>query len=231
MENKKEQNPGPYRVVLFDLDGTLLDTSEGIYNGTDYMTEQMGLERVPDDVKPTFIGPPLSQRYNKYFGLEGDELKKAVATYRSYYGEKGYRESRPYPGMEELLHWLRSQGIKTGVATMKREDMAFKSIEAAGLLDLFDVVVGNSDFDAKTKAGLIEDALLILGEDRDGCVLIGDTVIDADGAREADVDFIAARYGFGLKDEKEFETIPMVLAADDVPTIRAFLEDVQETAD
>lgn len=223
MTSSIQQHSEPYRVVLFDLDGTLLDTSEGIYNGTDYMTDQMGLERVPDDVKPTFIGPPLSQRYHAYFGLEGDVLKEAVATYRRFYGETGYAQAEPYPGMKELLLALRERGVKTGVATMKREDMAFKSIEAAGLLDLFDVVVGNSDFDAKTKAGLIEDALLILGEDRDGCVLIGDTIIDADGARKADVDFIAARYGFGLKDDKEFETIPMVLAADDVPTIQEFL--------
>ena len=54
-----------YKTILFDLDGTLLDTSEGIYNGTDYMTDKLGMPRVPDDVKPTFIGPPVAQKYEQ----------------------------------------------------------------------------------------------------------------------------------------------------------------------
>ena len=213
-----------YKTILFDLDGTLLDTSEGIYNGTDYMTDKPGMPRVPDDVKPTFIGPPVAQKYEQYFGLTGEALREAASTYREYYGKQGYREASPYPGILELLDELRKRDYRLVVATMKREDMAFKCLEATGLLGCFDAVFGNSDIDSLSKAELIDRGLERIGEPRSTAVLIGDTSVDAEGAAEAGIDFIQALYGFGLTTEEERKAFPSVLTVDSVPELKVLYE-------
>lgn len=209
-------------LIIFDLDGTLLDTSEGIYSGLDEMTRAMGLPPVEADVKKKFVGPSLAKAYHDYLGLEGEDLERAVRIYRSYYGKEGYRMACLYPDMRELLTSLKKEGKKIAVATMKREDMAFKSLEAAGILGLFDTVVGNRDLDPESKASLVRTCLEREKVDPADAVLIGDTNIDAQGAEEAGVDFIAAGYGFGFED-KESVKAPCALFADDVSEIAAAL--------
>lgn len=201
-----------YKTVLFDLDGTLINTAEGIFNGTDYMTEKLGLPRVPDDIRQSFIGPPVGEKYHEFFGLTGEALKEAAATYRDYYGRIGYKEAVPYQGIPELLDALRERDFRLVVATMKREDMAYKCLEAAGLLGAFDAVFGNSDTDSVSKAQLLEQGLERIGKPRSTAVLIGDTLVDAQGAAEAKIDFIQARYGFGLLTEEEQNRYPYVMA-------------------
>lgn len=189
--------PQPYQAVFFDLDGTLLDTSTGIYHGLDHTLKYFGETPLPDAEKAKFIGPPLSETFSQFLGYSGEKLKEAIAVYRGYNAEKGYREVVDYPGVRALLKALKARGVKTAVVTMKNHAMALKTLESAGLDSYFDIIQGNSDIAAASKAELIEKTARALETDPGSVLLLGDTYIDAAGAKAAGADFAAAMYGFG----------------------------------
>ena len=195
-----------YKTVIFDLDGTLLNTSEGVLNSVKYALDKMGLEQLPYDKARRFIGPPLQEGFERVAGLKGDDIDLAVSHYRKNYKENGaIFEAQVYDGIEDVLKHLKNDGRKICVATLKPEDSAKRVLEHFGLAQYFDYIGGNKE-EKSTKAGLIAEGLEATGATPDEAVLIGDSIFDLYGAQEAGIDFIAAAYGFGPDDgfpEKE----------------------------
>ena len=109
-------------IILFDLDGTLTDSEEGIIRSTQYMQEKMGQRIWSAEELHFIVGPPLIQSFTKEFGMAQEMAEKAVAIFRERYATIGLFENSVFPGVVELLQALRKKGKRLAVATSKKED-------------------------------------------------------------------------------------------------------------
>lgn len=192
-----------YSCILFDMDGTLVNSFEGIYHAYETAFKETGTPFPGASFVRRAIGAPLPLAFSQLAGLDKDKIPKAVACYRRYYREKGMREAYVYEGMKETLQKLKERGCFLGTATLKKEEFARKMLDDLGLLSCFDAVCGADATDSVTKAGLILRAVKLARVKKEDTILAGDTPYDAQGAREAGVDFLAVTYGFGYgKEEK-----------------------------
>ena len=189
------------KLIVFDFDGTIADTSEGIFNSIRYTQKMMGLPEITAEQMRSHVGPPIEESYNRSFGLVRGELKRAIAFHKEYAVKQGYRELRLYDGIIETLERLRSSGYKTAVATLKVQDTVDKILDSFKIKDKFDFVAGITD--PSSKAELVLKCAGQLGCSKSETILIGDSEYDAIGAQNAQVDFIAVTYGFGFKPESD----------------------------
>ena len=113
-----------YDTALFDLDGTLTDSAEGILNSARYALTQMGREALPDETLKKFLGPPLVVSFHEYCNMSEQEAKEATRIFRVRYTDIGLFENRPYEGIREMLERLKASGIRLATATSKPEDYA-----------------------------------------------------------------------------------------------------------
>lgn len=192
-------NLNKYKVVLFDLDGTLLDTSEGIFNSVRFAEKSLGLNPIPYEKLSSFIGPPPMSSYMVNHGLSREKAVEATKLHRQYGFKYGVYEAKVYTGIPELLQKLNDNNIKLGVCTLKRQDVAEKILAYFNLIKFFNVIVGIDTQESLSKADTINTALKSLNhKNKKDVVLIGDSFYDAEGAAEANIDFIGVLYGFGL---------------------------------
>ena len=130
-----------FEAVLFDFDGTFADTGKGIGKCVDYAADYFGLNTLTSDERKAFVGPPLYDSFKKYFHLETDEeIFTAIAKYRECYIQGAMYELEVYPGIPELLRELKSEGIKTGIASSKPGPFVESILKRLNLIDLFDVI-------------------------------------------------------------------------------------------
>lgn len=185
------------RAVLFDLDGTLLDTSEGIVDSASFAVSQLGYDPLPMEALLKFVGPPIQNSLMSYLGLTEEEAQKGANIFRDYYKTKALFKARLYPGIMDLLKQLKAQGKKIGVATYKREDYAMDLLRHFGIAELCDVIHGADNNNSLTKADIVEMCIKEIGVPKSNIVLVGDTDHDAKGAQNAGIGFIAVTWGFG----------------------------------
>ncbi len=211
---------GQYAAVIFDLDGTLLDTSEGILAATRHTLAHYGHEIPSDGVLRTFIGPPVQEGFARHLGLDEEESFRMAATFRAYYKERALFLARPYEGIGEVLDTLRDRGIRLCVATYKREDYAARLLEQFGLAQRFDVIHGADMAGRRDKTDIIRLCLeeLDLANYR-LAVMVGDSVHDARGAAEVGVDFVGVTYGFGFESADEVMRAGAIGAAATPPAL------------
>lgn len=199
-----------YRGIIFDLDGTLLDTSEGVLSSVRHTIKTMGYRELPEETLLTFIGPPVKRSLMEHYGLDDAEADRATAVFRDQYKNVDLLKARPYDGILPLLERLKSRGFLIGVATLKREDYALTILEHFGIAERCDLICG-SDFASKMqKTDVLDKCLKGLNLSPAEAVLIGDTASDGSGAKCSGTDFIAVTYGFGPSDPdgwKEFEPV------------------------
>ncbi len=207
------------KLVIFDMDGTLADTSEGILNSIRYTQKMMDLPGITYEQMLSHVGPPMEESYAKNFGLSGDKLKKAVSYHKEYAVKQGYRELRVYGGITDLLRTMKERGIMLAVATLKAQRTA-EMICDEYFHGLFRVISGTEN-ETATKEYLLRKCLKILGIPDENAVLVGDSVHDADGARQAGIDFVAVTYGFGF--HLGDRPAGALYAADDVRTLTDIL--------
>jgi phosphoglycolate phosphatase len=200
------------RIALFDLDGTLLDTSPGILHAVDEAARSLGLAPIGAEDRRSMIGPPIEQSFRRVCSLSAEEADRAAAVFRRSYAETYLLEAEPYPGIYEVLEKLRLLGWRTGVATYKRDSYARKLMKAKGITDRCDFCLGSVE--GQTKQEIIRRCIEALGGDPEHTVMVGDTVHDAEGAKQAGCAFIGVTFGFGFRSKEEI-LAPGALAAAD----------------
>ena len=184
------------KAVLFDLDGTLTDSGEGIINCAILALEHFGCP-IPDrEEMRTFVGPPLHESFIRH-GIPADKAEEAIKVYRSRYIPIGAYENTPYPGVRELLETLKQQGHTLYVATSKPEEMSVKILEHFDLAKYFTVICGASlDTSRSTKDAVIAYLLEKIGQDPFP-VMVGDTAFDVLGAKAHGIPTIGVAWGYG----------------------------------
>ncbi len=188
-----------YGLIVFDLDGTLLDTSEGIIHAIDETVRRQGKEYIPREIIGTFIGPPIYNSFQNHYGLTDDEALVMMNVFRDLYANVYLSEARVYDGIKGLLAHLKSRGFKTAVATNKRDDYTHSLMDMKGLSKYFDVINGSDFFNKMTKADIIVKCLEDTGCSASEALMVGDSEGDLKGARKAGTDFVGVGYGFGFK--------------------------------
>lgn len=188
-----------YQTVLFDLDGTLTDPGIGITNSVAYALRKYGIEVADRRELYRFIGPPLHESFENYYGFSQERAKEAVEYYREYYREKGIFENCVYTRIQELLETLCGKGRKLAVATSKPEIFANQILEHFDLAPYFTCVAGsNLDGTRTKKAEVIAYALERCQiADFSQTVMVGDRKHDIQGANQVGLDSIGVLYGYG----------------------------------
>lgn len=188
-----------YKCILFDLDGTLVNTFPGILHSYEYAASKMNLPAPTEKIVNEAIGAPLAEVFREKFQLDEEQTTVAMQYYRERYAEKGIYEVENYPKMTEVLKQLKEKGLFVGVATLKKEEFAKEMLKNLGMSEYLDVIVGMDGRDKLTKSGMIQKAMKLMNQNQKETVLVGDSFYDAVGAEEAGVDFIGVTYGFGFK--------------------------------
>lgn len=213
-----------YKLVIFDLDGTLLDTSEGILSAAKYAISQSGRVIPNQDVLETYIGPPIQQSFAKTFSIEGKELDDMALLFRNQYKDIDLLKAVPYEGIYELCKALIDKGFILAVATYKREDYALKLLEYYQFDKYMSITCGSDFAGQLTKADIIRKVIELSKVcSYDDVVIIGDTHHDAIGAEALGLDFIGVTYGFGYKSNSDIVGNNVVGVAHDTSEIGTIL--------
>ena len=191
------------KYVLFDFDGTVYDTAEGITKSIRWALNKRGMDAELQELRK-FVGPPLAEKFVEIYHFTMEEALEMVRVFRERYSPIGLYESAPFPGIKELLLSLKAAGLVTGVATSKPQNMAEELIERSGLTDCFDIVVGsfigpNND----KKWEILTRAMEALGASKEDTVLVGDTKYDVAGAKICGIPCIGVRWGYASPGELE----------------------------
>ncbi|MEG3292886.1 HAD family hydrolase [Streptococcus suis] len=201
-----------YQTILFDLDGTLTDSGQGILNSVAYALEKMGIEEPDTANLNRFIGPPLYESFSRFYQLSPEDTQSAVDAFRVYFKEKGMFENQLYPGIIPLLEELRTAGKTLVIATSKPEIFAKQILEHFGIAHYFDVIAGASlDSSRISKADVIGYAINQLEAFPKQAVMIGDREHDIEGARMHQLPAIGILYGYGSKQEFEKAGATMIV--------------------
>lgn len=188
--------------ILFDLDGTLTDSGEGIMNCAKLALEHYGLPIPSEAELRTFVGPPLHESFIR-FGVPAEEAENAIKIYRSRYLTVGKFENFPYPGIPEMLGALKEAGHKLYVATSKPENTSVEILEHFGLAQYFDLICGASmDLSRNSKADVIAYLLDKTGH-VENTVMVGDTAFDVIGAKAHGIATIGVAWGYGKVEDME----------------------------
>lgn len=197
-------------TILFDLDGTLTDSGEGVINCAQFALKKLGLPIPSREEMRVIIGPPLRDSFLR-FGVCEEDVEKAVELYRQRYVPTGMFENAPYPGISAMLAALKEEGHELYVATSKPETMATEILDKFRLSGYFDRIFGASlDGTRDTKDTVIAYLLQELGA-RNNIIMVGDTVYDVLGAAEHSIKTIGVSWGYGeVSDMKQAGAIAIV---------------------
>lgn len=188
--------------ILFDLDGTITDSQNGIINSTLYALEKYGIEVKDRNELKKFIGPPLAWMFSQYCGFSEEEGKKAVEIYREYYTVKGIFENEVYDGVEEMLKCLHERGANIYLATSKPQVFAKKILEHFGLAKYFDDIIGSELDGGRVEKNEVIACVLKKHGIKDA-VMVGDRKFDIEGAKNNSLKAVGVLYGYGTKAELE----------------------------
>ena len=208
------------QLVIFDLDGTLTDSAEGVIASFRHALAEIGAE-VPDgDLAALVVGPPMQHTLSA-LGL-GDRVTEAITAYRADYTRRGWAMNTLFDGVAEVLADLRAAGVRLAVATSKAEPIARRILEHFGIAEEFDVIAGAStDGSRAAKADVVAHALAQLEPLPERVVMVGDRAHDIEGAAEHGIDTVLVAWGYGADDVIE---IPLAGSVTHVATMTALRE-------
>ena len=215
-----------YDIVIFDLDGTLIDSRIGIHSSIIHTLNEMGVPAVDRELLSQFIGPPLIDSFQSVCGMTEPDAERAVAVYKEFFAAEGIKGFEVYEGVPEMLWLLRASGVTMAVATTKDEVFAREIALNADILPYFTTITG-SDPEGKMlrKPNLIAAALTTLRIPREGggprIVMVGDHTLDILGAKANNIPSIAVTYGFG--NDEELRQAEPDYVADSVTELRNLL--------
>lgn len=194
-----------YEYLLFDLDGTLTDSGDGIINSVLHALKKRGIETQDRASLRVFVGPPLLDSFAQYYGMDREEGMKAIADYREYFTDRGWKENSVYDGILDMLRKLKAAGKHLYIATSKPEPFAKQIAEYFEFASYFDGIVGSTlDEKITGKGQVISLVLEQIGAAGMGkTVMIGDREHDVNGAKENQLPCIGVLYGYGDRPELE----------------------------
>lgn len=197
-----------YDLAIFDVDGTLLDTSEGVISAVKHTIEEMKFDMLTDEMLAGFIGPPIQESFARAYGLNGSILQEIACIFRNYYKEVDLFKAIPYEGIYTVLQELLMRGIMSAVATYKREDYATTLLRHFGFDKYTYNMHGGDNENKRKKKDIIELCIAESGiTDKSRIVMVGDTIHDAAGAEMVGIDFIGVTFGFGFKSESDISVV------------------------
>jgi phosphoglycolate phosphatase len=196
-----------YDLILFDLDGTLTDSGEGITKSVQYALSKLGIEEPDLENLRKFVGPPLIDSFENYYGFSREKAILARQIFNERYQPIGWKENTPYDGIEEVLKALQEEGKMLGIATSKPADTAERVLTYFGLREYFPVFCASPlNGIGGEKAGRIRAAIedaKALGCEAKNVIMVGDTKFDVLGAHECNIPCVGVTWGFAV--EGEFE--------------------------
>lgn len=214
-----------YSTILFDLDGTLTDSSPGIINSIIYALKKYDINVYDMTLLRKFLGPPLHESFEKFFGFDKEKSLQAVKYYREYFSTEGLLENEVYCDITDLLQNLKENGKTLIVATSKPQPFTDRIMEHFDLEKFFDFIAGsNMDTTRSKKAEVIEYALSECNIiDKLSVIMVGDRAEDMIGAQTVGIDSIGVEYGYGTFDELKNAGATYVVK--DVKSLKEFLDD------
>lgn len=214
-----------YKYILFDLDGTLTDPGIGITNSVMYALKKFNIEVADRASLYKFIGPPLLDSFENYYGMSKEESQQALQYYREYFKPHGLYENEVYDGIEQVLITLKEQGKTLIVATSKPEEFAIEILKHFHLDQYFDFIAGATmDEKRVRKADVIAYALESCGiTELASAIMVGDREHDVLGAKEVGLDSIGVLYGYG--DYKELKNAGATYIAKNPEDISKIISD------
>lgn len=188
-----------YKYILLDLDGTIMDSEEGITKSIAYALEYYGIDVPPIEKLRTYIGPPLTGSFMDDFNMTREEAIDAIYKFRERYNVKCAIEAKPYDGVKEGLKFLREKGFKLYLCSSKNEPACHTILKYHNLDKYFDDIVGaTEDTSRETKQEVIEEFFRRVSDaTKEDTILVGDSKYDIEGARLCKIDSIGVSYGFG----------------------------------
>ena len=199
---KGEQVVLHYDAILFDVDGTLIDSAPGIINTLEEVFQKMGVDVTNINLR-RYIGPPLRKTFAEHF-TDPAKIEEAANLYRVSYHEKGSHEGFSYPGVPEMLRRLRDAGLTLCTATCKPTQVVTPILEENGLAPFFDFIGGASmDESRDTKTDVIRHVLEQPQLAGKRVLMVGDRNDDMRGAADCGLDAAAVLYGYGSREELE----------------------------
>lgn len=190
--------------VIFDMDGTLTASGEGVMNAGTYALTKMGISVPPRDQLRTMVGPPLGDSFLK-FGVPEEKVEETIANYRVYYAERGKFECELYPGIRELLKELNAAGYELYIATSKPETLSEDILGRFGILNEFRLVAGATmDHAREMKTAVLEYLFEKIGRP-ERALMIGDTDCDVIGSRDVGLRCVGVSWGYGTVEAMQKE--------------------------
>ncbi len=190
------------KTVLFDFDGTVVDSRRGIYASIKYALDKMEKPFPDEETLNLFLGPPIVNGFMMISDMTRDEAVEAVRLYREYYAPVGCLECDVYEGIPELFASLKERGYTLGIATSKPTAFTQKILESIGLDKYVDYLCGASmDGKLSEKADVVRVAMEKLGAKQESTLLVGDRHYDVAGAKGNSIPCIGVLWGFGSEDE------------------------------
>ncbi len=192
-----------YNYYLFDFDGTLCDTTSGIFNSIIYALDCYGIKETDLKKLEYFVGPPLFESFKTVYGVSDEDANWLIAKYRERYKTKASEESEIYDGIKELLKRLKQSDKKVAIASSKPKIFVEEISKHHGIEKYYDFIAAE-DFknNHSSKQELINTCLKFFGNpDKAEVIMVGDRFYDINGAKSVGVDSAGAVYGFGTKEE------------------------------
>lgn len=192
-----------YDVLIFDLDGTLSESTLAITKGVQYALSSFGINVSDLSKLEYFIGPPMIGLFQKNFGFSKEKAEKGVEKYREYYIKQGYKEQFPFEGVKKMIESLSKKGKKMVIATSKPTEFALDVLKMYAIKDYFSPIIGSRlDHTRTTKTEVLEYTLSLLKKyPKDKMVMIGDREHDINAANTLGIDSIGVLYGYGSEEE------------------------------
>ena len=202
-----------FKYCLFDLDGTLTDSQEGITRSVQYALKAFGIDEPDLTKRSSFLGPPLQESFMEFYGFTKEDAEKAVGLYRERFAPIGIFENRVYPGIREMLEHLKEKGMHLAVASSKPEYYVRQILAHFDIEKYFEVIVGSELDGARSqKEEVVEEALKQLGvltipvdARKSSCAMVGDRKFDIQGAKAHSLTGIGVRFGYAPSGELEGE--------------------------
>lgn len=194
-----------YKNIIFDLDGTLLDTSFGIKEAIEYVIKKMELKKIDENEMDSFIGPPIQNSLISHFGFTKEEAQIGADIFRNYYKDVSLLRAIPYDGIYSLMDFFVKNNINVGVATYKREDYAIKLLNEFGFDRYCKVMHGADNLNKMSKANIIEICIKEMECIKSETLYVGDTESDYISANLCNIDFVGVSYGFGFKKNTNYQ--------------------------